>query len=131
MQWIINRWLHCLTSESKGRFPVNDIFMFGSAWRLVMLQIHPPLLRPITPCFALPPPPPPSSKWTSYVYLPICKINVFSRGKNIIQINFDFHMIIRKNICNSAFLILWDILFYHKWHYIFQDQVFSSIIISN
>ena len=128
MQWIINRWLHCLTSESKGRFPVNDIFMFGSAWRLVMLQMYLPSPTSNNALFCLPPP---SSKWTSYVYLPICKINVFSRGKNIIQINFDFHMIIRKNICNSAFLILWDILFYHKWHYIFQDQVFSSIIISN
>ena len=128
MQWIINRWLHCLTSESKGRFPVNDIFMFGSAWRLVMLQMYLPSPTSNNALFCLTPP---SSKWTSYVYLPICKINVFSRGKNIIQINFDFHMIIRKNICNSAFLILWDILFYHKWHYIFQDQVFSSIIISN
>ena len=27
----IKVWLHCLTSESKGRFLVNDILMFGSA----------------------------------------------------------------------------------------------------
>ena len=28
---IIKEWLHCLTSESKGRFLVNIMLMFGSA----------------------------------------------------------------------------------------------------
>ena len=28
---IIIAWLHCLMSESKGRFLVNNILMFGSA----------------------------------------------------------------------------------------------------
>ena len=28
---IIKGWLYCLTSESKGRFLVNNILMFGSA----------------------------------------------------------------------------------------------------
>ena len=27
---IINEWLHCLTSESKGRLHVNNILMFDS-----------------------------------------------------------------------------------------------------
>ena len=27
---IIKRWLHCLTSESKGKFLVNNILIFGS-----------------------------------------------------------------------------------------------------
>ena len=76
---IIIGWLHCLMSESKGRFLVNNILMFGSAWCLVMAQIqfslikkakigrpehlltlHP--LHPITSHFCLPhplhPPPP-------------------------------------------------------------------------
>ena len=29
---IIKGWLHCLTPESIGRFLVNDILMFDSAW---------------------------------------------------------------------------------------------------
>ena len=33
-------WLHCLTSEPKGRFLVNNILMFGSAWCLLMVQIQ-------------------------------------------------------------------------------------------
>ena len=37
---IINRWLHCLTSELKGRFLVNNVLMFGSAWCLVVAQIQ-------------------------------------------------------------------------------------------
>ena len=37
---IIKGWLHCLTSESKGRFLVNNILIFGSAWCLVMAQIQ-------------------------------------------------------------------------------------------
>ena len=35
----IKGWLHCLMSESKGRFLVNTTLMFGSAWYLVMSQI--------------------------------------------------------------------------------------------
>ena len=35
---IIKEWLHCLTSESNGRFLVNNILMFDS-WCLVMAQI--------------------------------------------------------------------------------------------
>ena len=37
---IIKGWLRCLTSESKGRFLVNNILMFGLAWCLVMTQIQ-------------------------------------------------------------------------------------------
>ena len=37
---IIKGWLHCLTSESKGRFLANNILIFGSAWFLVMAQIQ-------------------------------------------------------------------------------------------
>ena len=37
---IINGWLQCLTSEWKGRFLVNNILMFGTAWCLVMAQIQ-------------------------------------------------------------------------------------------
>ena len=33
----IKGWLHCLTSESKGRFLLKNI-LFGSAWYLVMAQ---------------------------------------------------------------------------------------------
>ena len=44
---IIKRWLHCLTSEPKGRFLVNIILMFGSAWCLVMAQIHFSLINKI------------------------------------------------------------------------------------
>ena len=79
---IIKGWLHCLTSESKGRFLTNKIYL---PWCLVMAQIqsllirkiktessghslslHP--LRPITPHFCLTPHHPPPSKGTSYVY---------------------------------------------------------------
>ena len=34
---VVKGWLHCLTSESKGRFLVNNILMFGSAY-LVMAK---------------------------------------------------------------------------------------------
>ena len=37
---IIKGWLHCLTLESKGRFLVNNILMFGSTWCLIMAQIQ-------------------------------------------------------------------------------------------
>ena len=40
-------WFHCLKSESKGRFPVNNILMFGSAWCLVMGQIQFSLIKKI------------------------------------------------------------------------------------
>ena len=43
---IIKGWLHCLTSESKGRFLVNNI-LFGSAWCLVMAQIQFSLIKKI------------------------------------------------------------------------------------
>ena len=42
---IIKGWLHCLTSESKGRFLVNDILIFGSAWCLVMAEIQFSLIK--------------------------------------------------------------------------------------
>ena len=42
---IIERWFHCLTSESKRRFLVNNILMFGSVWCLVMAQIQFSLIK--------------------------------------------------------------------------------------
>ena len=71
---IIKGWFHYLTSQSKGRFLVNNILMFGSAWCLVMAQIQfslikkikigrpehsltPHPVRPITSHFSLPQPP--------------------------------------------------------------------------
>ena len=42
---IIKGWLHCLTSESKGIFLVNNMLMFGSAWCLVMAQIQFSLIK--------------------------------------------------------------------------------------
>ena len=42
---IIKGWLHCLTSDSKWRFLVNIMLMFGSAWCLVMVQIQSPLIK--------------------------------------------------------------------------------------
>ena len=75
----------CLTSESKGRFLVNNI-LFGSAWCLVTAQIqfsviknkdwtsrtlaNPHSLSTITSHFCLNTPLhlPPPSKWTPYVY---------------------------------------------------------------
>ena len=79
---VIKGWLHCLTSESKGRFLVNNILMFGSAWCLVTAQIQFSLIkkikigrpehsltphpqRPITSHFCLKSRP--SSKWMSYM----------------------------------------------------------------
>ena len=37
---IIKGWLHCLISESKGRFLVNNMLMFGSGWCLGIVQIQ-------------------------------------------------------------------------------------------
>ena len=37
---IIKRWFHCLTSESKGRFLVNNVLVFGLAECLVMEPIQ-------------------------------------------------------------------------------------------
>ena len=42
---IIKGWLHCLTSDSKGRFLANNILMFGSSWFLVMAQIQFSLIK--------------------------------------------------------------------------------------
>ena len=42
---IIKGWLHCLTSESKERFLVNNLLMFGSAWSLFMAQIQFSLIK--------------------------------------------------------------------------------------
>ena len=44
---IIKGWPHCLTSESNGRFLVNYILKFGSAWCLVMAQIQFSLIKKI------------------------------------------------------------------------------------
>ena len=41
---IIKGWLHCLTSESKRRFLVNNA-LFGSTWYLVMTQIQFSLIK--------------------------------------------------------------------------------------
>ena len=42
---IIKEWLHCPISELKGRFLVNNILMFGSAWCLVMSRIQFSLIK--------------------------------------------------------------------------------------
>ena len=42
---IIKGLLHCLTSESKRRFLVNNILTFGWAWCLVMAQIQFSLIK--------------------------------------------------------------------------------------
>ena len=42
---IIKGWLHCLTSESNGRFLVNNMLMFGSTWCLVTAQIQFSLIK--------------------------------------------------------------------------------------
>ena len=75
---IITGLLHCLTSESKRRFLVNDI-LFGSAWCLVLEQIQFSLIEKdkdwTSRTLAKPPPttsnnisfflyPPTPSKWT-------------------------------------------------------------------
>ena len=44
---IIKGWIHRLTSESKGKFLVNNILMFCSAWCLVMTQIRFSLIKKI------------------------------------------------------------------------------------
>ena len=44
---IIKGWLHCLTPESIGRFLVNNILMFDSAWCLIMEQIQFSLIKKI------------------------------------------------------------------------------------
>ena len=46
---IIKGWLHYLTSESKGRFLVNNISMFGSTWCLVIDWTFRTLANPPTP----------------------------------------------------------------------------------
>ena len=42
---IIKGWFHCLTPESVGRFLVNNMLMFDSAWCLVMVQIQFSLIK--------------------------------------------------------------------------------------
>ena len=37
---IIKQWLHSLMSDSKGKFLVNDMLMFGLAWCLVIAAFH-------------------------------------------------------------------------------------------
>ena len=76
---MIKGLLHCLTLESKGKFLVNNILIFGSAWCLVMAQIQFSLIIKkdwTSRTLANPPPstsnkisflsyPPAPSKWTS------------------------------------------------------------------
>ena len=57
---IIKGWLHCLTSEAKRRFLVSNI-LFGSAWRLVIVQIQFSLIKKIGRSEHLLQPPRPSS----------------------------------------------------------------------
>ena len=58
---IIKGWLHCLTSESIGRFLTNNnILMFDSAWCLFIAQIQLSLIKKIKigcPKYSLPLPP--------------------------------------------------------------------------
>ena len=44
---IVKGLLHCLTSESNGRLPVNNILFFVSVWYLVMAQIQFSLMKKI------------------------------------------------------------------------------------
>ena len=81
---IIKEWLHYLKHELIGRFLVNNILTFDSAWELVMAQIQFSLTKEIkivrpdcTPYHPHPPHhthththTPLPSKWTSYVYHP-------------------------------------------------------------
>ena len=41
---MIKGWFHCMTSESEGRFLVNNI-LFGLSWSLVMAQIQFSLIK--------------------------------------------------------------------------------------
>ena len=89
-QWngIIKGCLHCLMSNSKGRFLVNNMLMFSSSWCFVMAQIQFSLIKKDWTSRILSNPPPslpsdnisfnislyapqPPSKWTSYVYHPL------------------------------------------------------------
>ena len=84
---IIKGWIHCLTSESKGRFLVSNLLMLGSAWCLVTEQIQFSLIKKITTSHIClnPQPPSPSTllKWTSYVYHPLYRIGFYS----VVKIN--------------------------------------------
>ena len=42
---LMKGWFHCLTSESKGRFSVNSILMFGLVRCLIMAQIQFSLIK--------------------------------------------------------------------------------------
>ena len=92
---ITKGWFHCLKSDSKGRFLVNNILMFGSAWCLVMVQIQFSLIKKDKDWMpkTLANPPPSTSenisffcylKWTSYVYHPLLWIFFFSHEKVVI-----------------------------------------------
>ena len=61
---IIKGWLHYLTSESKGRFLVNNISMFGSTWCLVIDWTFRTLTNP-----PLPPAHPHTSNNISYMLI--------------------------------------------------------------
>ena len=85
---IIKGWLHCLMSEPKGRFLVNNILMLAGHclnpiffnkknkdWTSKILAKPPPLYVEYISFFclnccslSLPPSSPPPPKWTSYVY---------------------------------------------------------------
>ena len=76
---ISKEWLHCMTSELKGRFPVDVWLSMMSAHSANTIFLkkngcteHPltPHLRLIASHFCLTPQPPPSSRWTAYVYHP-------------------------------------------------------------
>ena len=71
---IIKGWLHCLTSESIGRFLTNNnILMFDSAWCLFIAQIQLSLIKKIKigcPKYSLPFPPPPPRTPDNISFLP-------------------------------------------------------------
>ena len=66
---IIKGWLHCLTSELKGRFLVNNMLLLGSAWCLVMVEIQFSLIKIGRPEHSLTPPPPTSDN-ISFLHYP-------------------------------------------------------------
>ena len=66
---IIKGWLHCLKSESNGRFLVSNILL-GWAWRLVIAQIYFSLIKNIGCSEHLPQPPPkPLYLWQDSIFI--------------------------------------------------------------
>ena len=95
---IIKGWLHCHTSEWKGRFLVNNM-LFGSAWCVAMAKIQFSLIKKIKIGLK----PHPLSRITTYFCLNPLKVDVICVSPLLLHLP---QLLLFASVC----------LFNHHWY---------------